>query len=79
MKTPKGFADLADLPEDARIDIIGRTVVELGKTVAVCLDDQPAKVERYIAKLRARFPAVVVLEQITGPVAGVITLKLGPQ
>jgi hypothetical protein len=79
MKKPSGFADLASLPEDDRIDIIGRTVVEQGKTVAVCIDDQPAKVERYIRKMKERFPTAVVLDQRKGPVAGVVTVKFGPQ
>ena len=78
-RKPEGYADLADLPEDERIEIIGRMVVERGKTVAVCVDDQPAKVARYLAKLRARFPAIVVLSQDKGPVKGVVTLRLGPQ
>lgn len=78
-KNPEGYADLADLSEDERITIIGRTVVEMGKTVAVCVDAQPAKVARYIRKIRDRFPTVVVLSQSNGPVAGIVTIKLGPQ
>lgn len=76
---PEGFADLAALSEDERIDVIGRTVVELGKTVAVCVDSHPGKAARYIRKLRERFPMVVVLGQSDGPLPGVVTIRVGPQ
>ncbi|MGN6206034.1 hypothetical protein [Humibacter sp.] len=78
-RKPEGYADLGDLSEDERITIIGRTVVERGKTVAVCVDDQPAKVARYIRKIRDRFPTIVVLSQSKGPARGIVTIKLGPQ
>ena len=73
---PKGFQDLADLPEDERIKLIAHYVVAPGITVAVLVDDEPGKPERYIEKLRAR--GAVVLSQEPGPVAKVITLKVGP-
>lgn len=79
MKKPSGFADLHELSEDQRIEVIGRTVVEMGKTVGVVVDDEPGKAERYIRKLRERFPGAVVLSQEKGPVAGAVTLKIGPQ
>lgn len=75
MSIPKGFADLADLPEDERIKVIARHVVAHGQTVAVCVDDEPGKPERYAVKLRAL--GVAVLEQHKGPVANVVTLKVG--
>ena len=78
-RKPEGYADLGDLSEDERITIIGRTVVERGMTVAVCVDDQPANVARYIRKIRDRFPTVVVIEQFKGPAKGIVTIKLGPQ
>ena len=37
----KGFADLADLPEDERIKVIAHYVRDHGLTVAVCIDDVP--------------------------------------
>lgn len=72
----RGFADLADLPEDERIQAIAHQVLAHGLTVAVCVDDWPGKPERYAQKLRAL--GVVVLSQHKGPVANVITLKVGP-
>lgn len=74
---PEGFADLADLPEDKRIEIIGHTVTVHGKTVAVCVDDVASKVARYVRKLSA-IPGVVVLDQTKGPVKGSVTIRVGP-
>jgi hypothetical protein len=73
---PRGFADLADLPEDERIKFIAHHVLAHGLTVAVCVDDEVGKPERYAEKLRAL--GVAVLSQDKGPVANVVTLKVGP-
>jgi len=78
-KRPEAFVDLHALSEDERIQMIGHTVVAHGKTVGVMVDDLPGKVERYLKKLRERFPTVVVLSQTKGPVDGVVTIKVGPQ
>lgn len=79
MKKPEGFADLADLPEDERIAMIGHYVTAHGKTVAVCVDDVQAKVDRYVRKLREGFPGLVILDITKGPVAGARTIRVGPQ
>lgn len=76
MSRPKGFADLADLPEDERIKVIAHHVCAHGLTVAVCVDDEPGKPERYTKKLEAAGCRVV--EQFRGPVPNVITLRVGP-
>lgn len=73
---PKGFADLADLPEDERIDIIAHHVLAHGLTAGVVVDDVPGKPERYARKLEERGCRVV--EQVKGPVANTITLKVEP-
>lgn len=78
-KKPEAVVDLHRLSEDERIDAIGHVVTEHGKTVGVCVDDQPEKVARYIRKLKARFPGVAVLSQNKGPVPGVVTIRVGPQ
>lgn len=49
----KGFADLADLPEDDRIRIIGERA-EGGEIVAFIVDDDE-KADRYVMKLLAHF------------------------
>lgn len=78
-KKPEALVDLHSLSEDERIGVIGHTVTEHGKTVAVCVDDNAAKVARYIRKLRERFPGIVVLSQEKGPTRGVVTIRVGPQ
>lgn len=73
----EGYSDLADLPEDERIRIVGETVTLHGKTVGLCVDDTPGKADRYKRKLRERFPGVVILDTKRGPVKGVITIRVG--
>jgi hypothetical protein len=76
MTGPRGFQDLADLPEDQRIALIAHYVLAHALTVAVCVDDEPGKPERYAQKLRAAGCAVI--DRLDGPVANVVTLKVGP-
>lgn len=78
-KKPEAFVDLHRLTEDQRIDMIGHTVTEHGKTVAVCVDDVPGKADRYSRKVLDRYPGVVELDRFRGPTPGVITIKFGPQ
>jgi hypothetical protein len=56
----KGFADLADLPEDDRITVIGQAVMD-GNQVAVPVDEEGPdgyeKADRYVKKLLERFPS----------------------
>lgn len=54
----KAFADLADLPEDERIRIIGQTA-ETGERVGFFVDDD-VKADRYIEKLTRKFRVQVV-------------------
>jgi hypothetical protein len=77
MKRPH-FVDLADLKEDQRIAIIGATVIRDRKTVAIVVDDDSRKVERYIAKLLRKFPTIQILRRVAGPVPGSVTIKVGP-
>ncbi len=71
----KGYADLADLPEDERIEIIARTAAA-GEIVGFVVDDDP-KAERYIRKLR-RFD-VRVIDKKAGPVRGTVMVRVGPK
>lgn len=61
------YVDLADMPEDDRIAIIGRAA-ESGKRVAFIVEDH-AKADRYIEKLTKRFQ-VSVARRIEGPMKG---------
>ena len=72
------YADLADLEEDQRIAAIGNLAMA-GKTVAFIVEDDGGdKAARYIGKLRERFPGIVILGRIPGPIAKVLTVKVGP-
>lgn len=65
----KGFADLADLPEDERIALIADTAkANAGAVIGVAVDDEAAKVARYRAKLAAH--GLTVIDVQPGPVAG---------
>lgn len=75
---PKAYADLGDLEEDQRIDIIGQTVMRGRLVVGVCVDDVPGKPERYIEKLKKRYPGIRILDQFKGPVKGVVTIRVAP-
>lgn len=65
------YADLADLPEDDRIAIIGRTA-EGGQRVAFIVEDH-VKANRYIEKLTKRF-SVSVAKRLTGPIKDTISI-----
>jgi len=71
------FLDIADHEEDERIGIIGRAVMEHKKTSAFVTDDDP-KADRYIRKLKARFPGIRVIARGSGPVKDTVWVKLGP-
>lgn len=79
MSKPKGYADIADLPEDERIKIIGETVTQQGAIVGVCVDSTPGKADRYKRKLLARFPNLVIIDTTDGPVKDVVTIRMGPR
>lgn len=67
----KAYADLADLSEDDRIAIIGRTA-ESGERVGFVVEDH-AKADRYIEKLTKRF-RVSVAKRLDGPVKDTVTI-----
>ena len=74
------YADLGDLAEDMRIDMIGRAVVEQQRSVAFIVDDEPGKAERYIKKLQEKFPNKIrVIARGKGPVAETQFVKVGPE
>jgi len=67
------YADVADLEEDKRIDIIGEHAMQKLK-VAFCVDDEPGKADRYIKKLLTKFPELTLKERFLGPTPGVETV-----
>ncbi len=80
MKKFKGsvYADIADRKEDDRIKIIV-AAVKAGNSVAFITDTEPAdKADRYIRKLQAALPGIVVHGKAPGPIEGAVTIKVGP-
>jgi hypothetical protein len=71
----KGFADLANLPEDDRIAIIGTYAAE-GRIIGFIVEDDE-KADRYLTKLVARH-RVRLVGRSPGPVAGSILVRIGP-
>lgn len=69
------YADIADLPEDERISIIGYHA-QNGEHVAFIVEDNE-KADRYIRKLLLDFN-VRVEERGDGPVKNTVYVKVGP-
>jgi hypothetical protein len=73
------YADLFEMSEDSRIEMIGKAAAA-GNTVGVVLEkNQPKKIERYIKKITTRYPNVSVHARIVGPTDLVVTIKFGPK
>lgn len=52
------FLDVKGLTEDERIKLLGQKVIQEGLTVGFVVEDN-AKADRYMAKLKVIFPAIV--------------------
>lgn len=73
------FADIADFDEDKRIDIIGhRAMVHKEKVAFIVEEDEQEKKERYIRKLKERFPGIRIIEEGKGPIPNCVWVKVGP-
>ena len=61
------YADLHDLHEDKRIDLIGHRTIDHEEIVGFVVDDDK-KADRYIEKLKEKFPTIEVVDRgkITG-------------
>lgn len=69
------YADIADLPEDARIDQIGRAAMA-GQVVSFVTDADDGKLDRYLLKIFAKFPLLELVERGTGPVENTVWAKV---
>jgi len=69
------YADLGDWDEDKRIEAIGNAATP-GKIIAFVTDAEPGKADRYIAKLKERFPGIAVVERFDGPIEDTVTVKV---
>jgi hypothetical protein len=72
------FIDLSDVQEDQRIQTIGERAAA-GNVVGCMLErDDHAKVERYVEKIRKRFPSVRLIEKTPNKGGKLMVLKFGP-
>lgn len=74
MKVPP-YLDLASLPEDEHISLIGHRAVDHKETVAFIVEDD-FKADRYIRKLKNKYPLIRVVERF--PIESSIGVKVGP-
>lgn len=72
------YLDIADAKEDERIELIGKAVMQAKKIVAFFTDDEPDKPQRYVRKLKAKFPGIIHVWTWPGPVVNVVTVKMSP-
>ena len=79
------LADLKRLPENERIDVIGRTVMPevpssaISPVIVSFIVESDAKANRYIGKLQRAFPGIRVFERRGGFAAGTIMVRVsGP-
>lgn len=75
----KACVDMAKMSEDQQIEIIGHCVVQQRQTVAVILENDSKKIERYKNKLQEAHPGLIDIEQIAGLTIGTITLRIKPK
>jgi hypothetical protein len=71
------YLDIADHEEDQRITIIGHAATCEKKIVAFIVEDD-VKANRYLDKLKKKYPGIKVLERGNGPVIGTVFVKVGP-
>lgn len=76
------YADLVALPEEQRIELMGR-VAEQGKAVGFFVDLEPGELspgrkgDRYLEQLRAKF-RIRVISRMNAPVPGAEFISIGP-
>lgn len=81
LRKSKFYSDLFKLPEDERIDLIGHYVIEHNARVAFLTDSGPGdegKADRYISKLKKKFPSVQISPIESGPVENTVCIRVGP-
>jgi hypothetical protein len=72
------YADITDFEEDKRIEIIGNRVIGENKICSFITDDEAGKADRYVRKLKEKFPGIVEIARGRGPVANTVWVKVGP-
>lgn len=72
------YVDLASLPEDERIDVIGKAARrDPTKSLGIIVQDDETAL-RYAAKLRERFPGIRILPHVPFSGGTVLFKLMGP-
>ena len=79
----QGFTDLGDYEEDQRIEIIGKTVMEAQKPsscekpfMMAFIVENDEKADRYIEKIKKKFPKIRIIDRLSGPVPNTIAVRI---
>lgn len=75
MREGPPFLDAYNLTEDQRIVAIG-TAAAGGKDIAFIVEQDGEKADRYIKKLKEKYPDLEVTFRGNGPILGVETVKV---
>ena len=70
------YIDVADLCEDERIGRIGDACT-VGGIVGFVVEDEPGKADRYVSKLKSRYPGVSVISTGPGLIPGSVLVRVG--
>ncbi len=70
------YVDLNTLEEDRRIDMIGHRVMVHNESVAFVVEKEAGKADRYIAKLKEKFPRLSVIARGDGPIPNTEYVKV---
>lgn len=79
----RAIFDLAALQEDDRIEKIGNTIMQspqstLDKPIVVgVIVEDDVKADRYISKLKNKFPRICIIDRCPGPVPNTVLLRFG--
>ena len=69
------YADLGDMEEDRRIALIGHRAVDHRESVAFVVEDF-TKADRYMKKLKDKFPLIEEVERGKGPTKNTVYVKV---
>jgi Lhr-like helicase len=74
---PRLYVDCQTLSEDERIEVIGKAVLRGRNPVAIFVETKE-KAERYLAKLREKFPSLVVVDRGSPGPGNTVAVRIGP-
>lgn len=78
------YTDLGAYSENERIEVIGKMVLKKCEeksdfTASICVEDD-AKADRYIEKLKKKFPTIRIIERVKGNISTnceIVSIRIG--